>query len=200
MAIGRRILAAFALSVALLAAFSATAAASCAPPLPLDDALAQSDLVVVGTVTATRSNDRIATVAVEDHWKGDSPNVIEVAGGPDAANAATSVDRTYAVGTQYLFFIFDPAAHGSPGTFGARYEDNNCTDTRPYTSDLDRLRPASARRVVSAPPTQPTLPAPAPPSSGRDTGAYVVVAVLSVVLLAGVIVLIWRRRATRAIA
>jgi hypothetical protein len=135
---------------------AAPVSASCAAPLSLDEALASADLVVVGTVVAARSNDRIATVAIEDIWKGDAEASIGVAGGPDSLNGATSVDRTYQVGTRYLFFIFEPAVHNSPGTFGARYEDNGCTDTRPYTAALDSLRPASAHRLVSAPSTTPT--------------------------------------------
>ena len=168
--------------------------------MPLTDAIGSSDLVLVGTVSSARSNNRIATVAVEDLWKGESGAVIEVAGGPDAANSATSVDRTYTVGTRYLFFIFEPVAHGSPGTFGARYEDNDCTDTRPYTADLDSLRPVSARRVASSPPTAPTAPAqaaPAPAASSSDSAAvlYIAAAAGSAVALALLAIFVRRRRA-----
>ena len=99
---------------------ASVASASCAAPVPLTDAVATSDLVVVGTVTAARSNNRIVTVAVEDIWRGDADAQIEVAGGPDSLSGATSVDRTYVVGQRYLFFILEPALHGGSGTFGAR--------------------------------------------------------------------------------
>src|SRR3954466_11920007 len=111
------------LAVAFVVGSPSVSSASCAPPIALTGAVASAGVVVVGIVTAARSNDRIATVTLEDIWKGDPASVIEVAGGPDAANAATSVDRTYEIGTRYLFFIFEPALHGASGTFGARYED-----------------------------------------------------------------------------
>lgn len=178
----------------LIIGLASPSAASCAPPLALGDAVATSDLVVIGTVTATRSGNRIATVAVEDIWKGDSASVIEVAGGPDAANAATSVDRSYNVGTRYLFFIFEPAAHGSPGTFGARYEDNNCSDTRPYTADLDSLRPGSAHRIETPPPTSPASnPSPARLADGTSTAPVITALLIAAVVVSG-LVIAWRVR------
>ena len=199
MALRRSVAVALAGTITLLLVIASPAPASGAPPMPLTDAIGSSDLVLVGTVTSARSNNRIATVAVEDLWKGESDAVIEVAGGPDAANRATSVDRTYTVGTRYLFFIFEPVAHGSPGTFGARYEDNNCTDTRPYTADLDSLRPVSARRVASSPPTAPAAPAPAASSSDSAAVSYIAAAAGSAVAVALLAIVIRRRRAMRAI-
>ncbi len=137
------------MAIGLVVAGAPPAAASCAPPLPIADAVSNSDLVVVGTVTAARSGDRIAGVAVEDIWKGEADSHIEVAGGPDQPGTITSVDRTYVVGTRYLFFIREPARRGGSGTFDAKYEDNECTNTRPYTLALDRLRPTSARRIAT---------------------------------------------------
>ena len=178
---------------------ASVSAASCAPPLSLTDAVASSDLVLVGTVTAGRSNNRIVTVAVEDIWKGDADAQIEVAGGPDSLTSGTSVDRTFVVGQRYLFFILEPALHGGSGTFGARYEDNGCTDTRPYTSDLDQLRPASARRTAapstSPPSSQPSTPA-APRSDDGNT-AVVVLAIAALAVCGALAAIAWRVRRHR---
>lgn len=122
-------------------------------PLDVPDAIVQSDVVVVGTVTATRSRDRIATVKVEEVWKGDVGNTLQVAGGPAEDNAATSVDRTYVVGTRYLLFAIEPGAHARQGTFGARYEDNSCSTTQTWSESLSAFRPVSATVVTEPPPT-----------------------------------------------
>jgi hypothetical protein len=182
----------------LVVGSASVAAASCAPPLSLADAVATSDLVVVGTVNAARSNHRIVTVAVEDIWRGDADAQIEVAGGPDSLSRATSVDRTFVVGQRYLFFIFEPGLHGGSGTFGARYEDNGCTDTRPYTSGLDQLRPASARRTAAPstllPSSQPSTPA-ASGSVGEST-ADIALGVAALSVCGSVAAVVWwvRRR------
>lgn len=183
------------LVVAFVVGSPSLSSASCAPPVALGHAVATADVVVVGTVTAARSNDRIATVTVEDIWKGDPPSVFDVAGGPDAANAATTVDRTYEIDTRYLFFIFEPAQHGNPGTFGARYEDNICSDTRPYTADLDYLRPASAHRTVTTTPLASAAnnSTPTPTGSGRSAPLVIAALVLTIVVGAG-LVIAWRAR------
>ncbi len=139
----------FVAATALLAAGSTRpAAASCAAPISITDALAHADIVVVGTVTATRSHDRIATVTVEETWKGAVGTTFEVFGGPDRDNEATSVDRTYQVGQRYLLFASEPAAHGNAAIFGGRYEDNSCSTTQIWDPALAQYRPATA---VTAP-------------------------------------------------
>lgn len=183
------------LIVAFVIGTQSPASASCAPPLALADAVTSADIVAVGTVTAARNNARIATVTLEDIWKGDPASKIEVAGGPDAANAMTTVDRTYEVGTRYLFFIFEPAAHNSPGTFGARYEDNNCSDTRPYTAELDYLRPASARRVeTTTPPSSAANAAPSVPADSGTSAPLVMAALALTIVVAAGFVIAWRTR------
>jgi len=182
----------------LVVGSAAVAAASCAPPRSLADAVATSDLVVVGTVNAARSKNRIVTVSVEDVWRGDADAQIEVAGGPDSLSSATTVDRTFVVGQRYLFFIREPALHGGPGTWGARYEDNGCTNTRPYTSGLDQLRPASALRTATPstllPSSQPSTPA-ASGSNGEST-AVIALAVAALSVCGAVVAIVWwvRRR------
>lgn len=132
--------------------------ASCAPRLTVSDAITQSDLVVVGTVTSTRSRNRIATVAVDEVWKGDVGSTVEVVGGPQSDNSGSSVDRTYEVGVRYLIVAYEPEAHGYPNVFGGRYEDNNCSVTQPWTDTLAVFRPSSARVSVPPPVSSPTAP------------------------------------------
>ncbi|GAC1600995.1 MAG: hypothetical protein NVS3B21_28390 [Acidimicrobiales bacterium] len=120
------------------------ASASCVAPVPIPDAVTQADVVVVGTVTATRSENRVATIRVEERWKGTVGNTFEVVGGAGTERMATSVDRTYEVGRRYLVFAQEPAAHGAPGTFGGRYEDNNCSSTQPWNENLAQFRPETA--------------------------------------------------------
>lgn len=127
--------------VATLGCFS-TAAASCALPPGAGDATtltAQLDAapaVFVGTVVGTANQGRVARVRVEFVWKGSPvPTMVTVSGTPDAASAATSVDRTFAVGQRYLFV---PASATSP------FQDSNCSGTQVYSSRLDPLRPATA--------------------------------------------------------
>jgi hypothetical protein len=69
--------------------------ASCSPRVDVGDGIAQADVVVVGTVASARSGHRIATVHVEEVWKGDVGESFEVFGGPAAENALTTVDRAY---------------------------------------------------------------------------------------------------------
>lgn len=113
-------------------------------PTGLGDAIANADLVVVGTVVSTRSHHRVATVHREELWKGRVGLTLEVFGGPADGHVATSVDRTYRVGERYLLLVRAPAARGQPPIFGGRYEDSQCSGTRPWTEALARYRPATA--------------------------------------------------------
>lgn len=122
--------------------------ASCAARPPLPEVYAGAEVVFTGTVTATEGRDRIATVQVEDVWKGAPlPESVEVRGGPRGENVATSVDRHFQVGTRYLFF---------PTNRRAPFKDNNCSATRPYRAALERLRDD---------PPPGAAPAPGPPSA-----------------------------------
>lgn len=144
------------------------AGASCGAPVVVTVALQQADIVVVGTVITTRSHGRIATVHVEDVWKGNVGRALEVFGGPDSENTLTSVDRTYTSGTRYLLFVHEPSAHGYQPTFGGRYEDNICSDTRPYTQDLAALRPPRATPAEHPVRTHPSARVAAPVSNSND--------------------------------
>jgi hypothetical protein len=170
-----RALAALAVTLAAVGGFlvagEGVAGASCMAPPAVDDAIRQADIVVVGTVSTTRSRGRIATVQVEDVWKGHVASELEVFGGPASENVFTSVDRTYEIGTRYLLFVHEPSAHGYSPTFGGRYEDNSCSDTRPYTNDLAALRPTGATSLEDPDRTHGSAPIAAPTSRSSETHA-----------------------------
>ncbi|MHB8509926.1 MAG: hypothetical protein ACYDGR_14985 [Candidatus Dormibacteria bacterium] len=127
------------------------AAASCAgPPVGLQAALATAPLVFVGTVIGTSDQDRTATVHVDEVWTGQHlPPEVILRGTPDVGAAATSVDRHYQSGHQYLFV---PASAAGPP-----YDDNSCTMTREFAQALALYRPATVIRYAPTTPT-PILP------------------------------------------
>jgi hypothetical protein len=153
---------------ALLAA-PATALADCMIPPPVEEAMTSAEVVFVGTVTATTNRDTWANVTVEEVWKGpDQPVSVIVHGGP-GGNAATSVDRTFEVGTKYLLFPYVDERLG--------LADNSCTSTQPWTEALLPLRPANVRQPTGA-----------PEGAGFDVGGIVgplVVAIVVGALLLG---------------
>lgn len=61
-------------------------------------------------------------------------------GTPDSSAVATSVDRVFASGQQYLFL----PTGGGPQT----YQDNSCTQTQPFTTALASLRPPGAHAAT----------------------------------------------------
>lgn len=146
-----------ALSVFGLLAAPPTALASCALSPPIAEALAEAEIVFVGTVTATAERDLWATVTVEEIWKGpDLPVVVQVKGG-QGGNVGTSVDREFRSGVKYLF----TPTMLQDGTFS----DNACTPTRVWEEALAALRPADARGPIGGTPPEP---------SGFDVGGLVV--------------------------
>jgi hypothetical protein len=73
----------------------------------------------------------------DDVWKAKSvAAVVQVVGTPALSAAATSADRTYAAGEQYLFI----PTSGSVALF----QDNNCSLTQTYSASLSGLRPPNA--------------------------------------------------------
>ena len=116
---------------------------------------------------------------------------MEVYGGPAQDNTATSVDRTYRVGTRYLVFAFEPAAHNSPGTFGGRYEDTNCSTTQSWTDSLAQFRPTTAT-IVPPPTTSAPATRPAAPERAGTTPWFIGVAAVATVV--GLAIAIRHRR------
>ena len=135
-----------ALVASFMFAVAGPALASCAPPAPIDQALAEANTVFVGMVTALEHQGRVATFAVHEVWKGDIGAMVTVSGGPspseieraagEGLTVATSVDRTYVAGATYLVVSY--AAEGEV------LLDNGCSATQFYRAELDRHRPASA--------------------------------------------------------
>lgn len=146
------------------------ALASCAPPEPLDQMIANSDVVIVGTVTALTNSDRWARVQVEEIWKGGLlPAIVEVHGGGADPNMFTSVDRTYVPG-RYLFTLYRD---------GTALSDNACSGTTEWGDDLAAFRPSDWTG-----PDQENEPTP----SGLDLGFLVPlvgIALVGVVLIGG---------------
>jgi len=125
-----------ALAVLLLPPITAEASCAGGGASP-QQAIQSAPTAFVGTVTDLSSGGRVATVRVDDIWRGNNiPSSVEVVGSPDLNAAATSVDRMYVAGAQYLFV----PDGGGPQSF----TDNSCTATQLFTSGLSALRPASA--------------------------------------------------------
>ena len=130
------------LTLGALVLGSAGAQASCVVPPPIREQVASAGLVFVGTVLSTSDRDRVARVRVESIWRGpEVPTYVDVYGSPVAGSGASSIDRTYSAGTRYLFVLYsaDPPL-----------QDNNCSGTRVYSTELAALAPAGARSPAPA--------------------------------------------------
>jgi hypothetical protein len=122
----------FVLSLLTVLLLPAGAHASCAVQLPLSQSLAASSVVFTGTVVSVAGGDRIATVLVDEVWKGGAlPEQVEVRGGPGDPQSITSVDRSFVKGDKYLFV---PINETPP------FEDNACTATQEYSPGLENAR------------------------------------------------------------
>jgi hypothetical protein len=125
------------LLVTVTAATPHPAVASCVGPVALVDSLQAADVVIVGTVVATANQDRMATVSLEEVWKGPAlPALLTVDGGPGGGAIASSVDRSFERGIRYLFVL----SGGDQGIF----HDNACSATTPWEDAFAALRPADA--------------------------------------------------------
>lgn len=116
------------------------AAASCAMPEgTLQQRLDRADIAFVGTVTSTKSDGRLARVAVEEVWRGQVGPDATVMGGEVRPFSASSVDRQYETGARYLFVPADGD--------GATFADNACSDTVAWEADLEELRPETVTMI-----------------------------------------------------
>lgn len=140
---------------------------------------------------------------VEGVWKGpDLPNTVTVNGGPSDPSEATSVDRTYELGTYIVF----PINSTSP------FVDNACTSTQRTTEALDVINPFLGEPVdtVDSGATTTTYVTGATQTSDTASGAAAGEAVLvetgtnrvplfAAALAVAVVwsgILIWRRRSS----
>ncbi len=116
---------------------SPAALASCVMPPPMPQAIRDARTVFVGTVVELENNGRLATVEVEEIWKGsDVPATVRVTGADLDTGAVTSVDRSFELSGRYLFVPFDRKKDV--------FLDNACTSTTSYREGLARFRPSSA--------------------------------------------------------
>lgn len=113
------------------------AVASCAEFPPLREHLADADVVFTGTVIGLHNQDRTATFAVTEIWRGPDllPEVV-VHGGMDDPNTFSSVDRTFELGADYLV---------ASRVVDGELVDNACSATQPWNARLAELRPDDAR-------------------------------------------------------
>ena len=155
------------LAVALLT--PSVAHASCAESPPIDEHLATADVVFVGTVIGLRNQNRTATFVVTEIWRGPDllPEVF-VRGGPDDPNAASSIDRTFELGTEYLV---------AARVVNGELVDDACSATRPWHESLAEHRPADARPPSGAGPTADEVDIPLAPVA--LAALFVVLAVVS---------------------
>jgi len=157
-------------SLLVLLSRAGPAAASCAlPPGDEGPRWADSEIVILGTVRAVADHKRVATVVVEEIWRGpDMPSEVTVHGGFATGDSFTSGDRTFDSGVRYLFDL--------DGDQDGNLQDNACSLTTPWSAELVALRPADARSVaIDA--------APATDATGLDGPIGIVLAVGLVALI-----------------
>lgn len=135
--------AALTFAVLALALGVAPVAASCAlPPGEQGPRWEDAEIAIVGTVRAVADHDRVATVVVEEIWRGpDLPAEVTIRGGFATGDAFTSGDRMFQVGTRYVFDVVRDEASGD-------LQDNACSLTAPWSAEMAALRPADARSVA----------------------------------------------------
>lgn len=130
----------------------------------ITSAVGYSKNVFVGKVVKLANENRWATFAVEEVWKGHlQESRIEVRAGPPNPPGGlfyrTSGDRTFARGTRYLVFpSFVPEGGEERWGVASTWTDDLCSPTREYQPAMAAFRPASARIIP-----QPASPAPDAP-------------------------------------
>jgi hypothetical protein len=167
------------IALAALAGQPPRAAADCAPMGTAAEALPASEVAFVGEVTGV--DGPVAQLAVREIWAGDLPSTVEVRGLNDAAGGEdvgwgpgmSEDDRTWTLGETYLVI---------PYVDGNVLRDSICSATTVWSPELEELRPADARAVSPgrAESTGPTVP------------AWLAIAGVAVVLVAGASVLAFR--------
>jgi hypothetical protein len=165
-------------------------------------ALHKAREVFVGTVAevSLSNGNQIATFLVEEIWKGEVGRTMIVDGGPRPRNARSHPDedvvrtdagawfRTYRLGRRYLV---------APWHRGGLLRDNQCSATRRFTRDLERLRPPDARRIAfQAMPPERELSRSS--SDGTSLLPRFGIVIPALGGLAGLVLAAWRRRAARA--
>ena len=139
--------------------------ASCLAPPPLEQGIADAQVVFVGTVVDYGGDERQAIVEVDSVWKGEGVATLVGVDGGFAPDAVTSVDRFFLAGERYIFF---PTNEEFP------FEDNSCSLTQPMTDEIEALTPETVTAPVDGEPIEfPPSPV-APPGGPRgDLGVDV---------------------------
>ncbi len=164
------------IAASLLLAAPGAVLADCMAPPPIAEAVETAEIVFVGTVTGALEQGRRAVVEVDEVWRGPDQEVtVVVLGGQ--GQGISSVDRTYEVGTKYIFFPYR-----DPDT--SALVDNLCTNTTPWLDDYTELRPADAREPIGE--------GAEGPGDGFDVAALlpagaIVLIVAAVLLVAGLV-------------
>ena len=130
------------LGLLFLVSVATPALASCAlPPGEVGPRWSEAEIVILGTVRDVADQDRIATVVVEEIWRGPAmPREVTVRGGFATGDSFTSGDRTFRSGVRYLFDL-----RQSEGNL----QDNACSLTAPWSAELAVHRPEDARVVAA---------------------------------------------------
>ena len=158
------------LPLALWLLVPAPVAASCAMPIPIEEAIRAGQVVITGTVTATENMGRWATVEVHEIWKGpDLPATVAVLGGP-GPGTASSIDRSFNAGARYLFVL----AMDEQG----QLHDNSCSATAEMAAGENQLRPKDFRTPVAAETTD----------TGPDLGGVIGAGAVALVVAAALLV------------
>jgi hypothetical protein len=131
------------------ASHTGAAFAECTDPPPLEDALRESPIAIIGEVTAAGLDADEATISVQWIWKGpDLPEEL-VLQTPSTPTLSGEVGFRFRAGTTYIIFLQD--------TTGP-YEVGECSGTRRYRSDGQAIPPelqlaagATAGRAPGAP-------------------------------------------------
>lgn len=124
-----------------LADHGAPVLADCQPAPGLEQAIGESDLVFVGTVTAVEHGGRSATVDIREVWRGgELPATVTVVGGVDPAQPMED-DRAFETGVTYLFL---------PALVDGRMVDSICSATTPWTDTLMAFRTVDAHTPAPA--------------------------------------------------
>ena len=145
------------------------AQASCGefPRLPV--ALEDARTVFVGTVTEVENARRWVQVDVEDLWKGEAPERVEVRAGPadppGPMQVASSNDRTYKLGETYLFVLWDTTEP---------FADSFCSATTRWGPRLAQFDPTPAESDASRGP-HPLTGVRQGPGFGENSARWVVV-------------------------
>jgi hypothetical protein len=157
------------------------ASASCAVAPGPHDPVAHAPVAFVGTVIFTTANEHHALVRVESVWRGpDFPDQVEVES--DVLPPPGEYIEDLAIFNAGWRYLFVPENVSQPFKFPG------CGGPIQYSSDLDRYRPGSAHPPLAA--------------AGLDDAiqliwffvfSHLFLAVVAVVLLAGVLAVILRR-------